>query len=410
MYRYFLSLGSNLWDKIKNIDIAMEKLAENGCKIVKIAPFFYTKPLMPNGADESYNKMFYNTAMEMFTHFSPRELLQRIKQIEYGIGRPMSYAKWSPRVIDIDILYCEKDGISISVNEEDLTIPHKEIFNRAFVLDPLAYIAPNLIINGKNVLDESKKHKDHQVVKMAIVNVNNNSFSGDGITKKIEIEKKIAELVADRVGFIDIGAESTNPNSNAITCQEEIQRLREGGVFDLIKKYKTNGVKFSIDTYHPETAKIAIENGFDVINDVNGFKDDKMWSILQNHNDKEAVIMHSIIPNGSKSVTIDKNEDMIAFMSNWVKGIKEKVIQHGIDTDRIIIDYGIGFGKTTEQDWLIINNFEKIDNCGLRTLIGFSRKSFMNKFGAKTITERDEFGKKLCKILQNKGVNIVRLH
>ena len=294
MYKYFLALGSNIGEIDKNIDNAIKQLKNIGCKIIKIAPFYHTKPLLPPNADESYNKIFCNTAIEVEANLEPFEMLHQIKQIETEMGRNQNHALWSPRIIDIDILYCEKQGLPIIITTAELTIPHKELFNRAFVLDPLSHIAPNLSINGKNILTESKKQVLHQSVIMAIVNVNNNSFSGDGSIDANINENKIHSLVEQRVAFIDIGAESTNPKSLPISAEEELCRLKTADIFNIINKYKTNGVRFSIDTYHPETAEFCIKNGFDVINDVNGFKDERMWKIMQENSNIKAVIMHSI--------------------------------------------------------------------------------------------------------------------
>ena len=410
MYEYFLALGSNLGQKEKNIDLAIEKIKSIPCKILKIAPFYKTRPLLPDNADKTYNKIFLNTVIKIATNLNPFELLKKTQQIEIDIGREKKHKFWSPRVIDIDILYCKENGKPIEILEQNLQIPHKEIFNRAFVLDPLSQIAPNLIIDGKNILSCAKKHKNHQANKMAIVNINNNSFSGDGITNKHEVEKKISMLVKKRIAFIDMGAESTNPNAKPITYIGEIDRLKKADIVRIINKYKTNGVKFSIDTYHPETAKFAIENGFDIINDVNGFKNEKMWQIMQNNPNVEAVIMHSIEPNGNKNNTIDKNANLIDILNKWVCKIEEKANQYSIDKERIIIDYGIGFGKTAEQDLFIIDNINKVDNKNFRVLIGHSRKSFLKLLGANSIKERDTITKKLsCKMTKN-GVDILRSH
>ena len=410
MYKYFLALGSNIGEIDKNIDNAIRQLKNIGCKIIKIAPFYKTEPLLPPNADESYNKIFCNTAVEVETNFEPFEMLHEIKQIETIIGREPIHKLWSPRIIDIDILYCEKQGLPVIITTAELTIPHKELFNRAFVLDPLSHIAPNLSINGKNILTESKKHPLHQSAIMAIVNVNNNSFSGDGSIDANINENKIHSLVEQRVAFIDIGAESTNPKSSPISAEEGLCRLKTADIFSTIKKYKTNGVKFSIDTYHPETAEFCIKNGFDVINDVNGFKDERMWKIMQENTKIEAVIMHSIVPNGDKKNVLPENTNIIAILNEWVIDVEKKARENNIDKNRIIIDYGIGFGKTAEQDLFIINNLDKTDNRGFRVLIGHSMKSFMKILGVKTDTERQDMTKKISSLLTKKGVDILRLH
>ena len=410
MYKYFLALGSNIGEIDKNIDNAIKQLKNIGCKIIKIAPFYHTKPLLPPNADESYNKTFCNTTIEVETNFEPFEMLHEIKQIETIIGREPIHKLWSPRIIDIDILYCEKQGLPVIITTAELTIPHKELFNRAFVLDPLSHIAPTLSVNGKNILTESKKQVLRQSAIMAIVNVNNNSFSGDGSIDANINENKIHSLVEQRVAFIDIGAESTNPKSLPISAEEELSRLQIANIFNIIKKYKTNGVRFSIDTYHPETAEFCIKNGFDVINDVNGFKNTRMWKIMQKNTKIEAVVMHSIVPNGDKKNVLPEKANIISILNELVIDVEKKARENNIDKNRIIIDYGIGFGKTAEQDLFIINNIDKIDNRGFRVLIGHSMKSFMKTLGAKTDTERQDMTNKISSLLTKKGVDVLRLH
>ena len=410
MYKYFLALGSNLGKTIENIDTAILKIQNIGCKIIKIAPFYKTAPLLPQNADESYNKMFCNTAIEIVCNYNHCELLKKTQQIEIEMGREKRHQYWAPRVIDIDILFCEKNGEIVSIQDETLIVPHKEIFNRSFVLDPLSQIAPGLAINNKKVLEERKKLKDLQSTIMAIVNITDNSFCGDGTLDRDAIKAKIQHLLQQRVAFIDIGAESTNPYAKPITWQEEVARLLTADVFDFVKNNHTNGVKFSIDTYHPETAEIAVKNGFNVINDVNGFKDEKMWEVMQKYPNIEAVIMHSLQPNGNKATTIDPNADIIFILAEWVKHIENLASQHNIVKDRIIIDYGIGFGKTAEQDLFIINNVEKIDNRGFRILIGHSNKSFMRLLGTNALEDRKLMTTKISNQLTIKGVDILRLH
>ena len=410
MYKSFLALGSNLRNINQNIDNAITKLKQNECEILNIAPFYKTEPLLPPNADESYNKIFCNTVVEVETNFEPFEMLHQIKQIETEMGRNPNHALWSPRIIDIDILYCEKQGLPIIITTAELTIPHKELFNRAFVLDPLSHIAPNLSINGKNILTESKKQLLHQSAIMAIVNVNNNSFSGDGSIDADINENKIHSLVEQRVAFIDIGAESTNPKSSPISAEEELSRLQIANIFNIIKKYKTNGVRFSIDTYHPKTAEFCIKNGFDVINDVNGFKNTRMWKIMQKNTKIEAVVMHSIVPNGDKKNVLPENANIIDVLNEWVIDVEKKARENKIDKRRIIIDYGIGFGKTAEQDWFIINNIDKIDNRGFRVLIGHSMKSFMKILGVATYEEKKQMTNKISMLLTSQGVDVLRIH
>ena len=410
MYTYFIALGSNIGNVYKNIDTAIAKLQENACIVLNVAPFYLTEPLLPNNATANYKKTFCNTVIQIKTQLSPYKLLNVAKKIETAMGRPILHPKWSPRIIDIDILYCKKEDEIIHVNNDILTIPHPEILNRSFVLDPLSQIAPNLQIKQRDILSCAKQTKNHQAVKMAIINVNHNSFSGDGLTNSSEIDSKIKSLIKKRVAFIDIGAESTKPNVLPISTEEEIKRLNDACIFNLVQKYQTNGIKFSIDTYHPETAEMAINNGFNIINDVNGFKDARMWQIMQEYSNIDAVIMHSLIPNGDKNITLENNDDLINVLNIWVKYIEQQSEKYNIAKRRIIIDYGIGFGKTLEQDLCILNNINKIDNRNFRVLIGYSRKSFMQLLGANNIQQKDDMSVKINEQLEKLGVDIIRLH
>lgn len=429
MYKYYLSIGSNVGNIVKNLDKAIEFIKkQDNVEIKKVAPYYFTPPLLPKNANESYYKIYCNTCIEIETIIEPKNLLFILKDIEHKIGRKSNYKIWSPRIIDIDILYCEKNGkffkVSIDKIECDknnflfrnknvknnLIIPHREIFNRSFVLDPLSYLNSNLKINNKSVLCEAKNKKHHQSIIMGIVNLTDNSFSGDGILDKNKIEKKIKTLARKTISIIDIGCEATNKKSKKIDVKEENERLQN--VFDLIKDIKKNtySIKFSIDTYNPETAENAIKNGFDIINDVNGFKNEKMWKLMQKYNNVEAIIMHSLTPHSKSDIVYNDDIDIIKQLNHWVEDIKTKAKEYNIDENRIIIDYGIGFGKTSFQSLTILQNIEKIDSQNFRVLIGHSNKSFMSLFTKASVKNRmfETIGGAIS--LQQKGVDIIRVH
>ena len=131
---------------------------------------------------------------------------------------------------------------------------------------------------------------------------------------------------------------------------------------------------------------------------------------MQKNTKIEAVVMHSIVPNGDKKNVLPENANIIAILNEWVIDVEKKARENNIDKNRIIIDYGIGFGKTAEQDLFIINNIDKIDNRGFRVLIGHSMKSFTKTLGAKTDAERQDMTNKISSLLTKKGVDVLRLH
>lgn len=134
MTTIYLSLGSNIGNRKKNLEKALTELDKSNIKEIKISSFYETEPVGPK------QRNFYNIAGKFKTNLKPQELLKTVKQIEEKLGRTKTY-HWGPRVIDIDILFYGKQIIK----SKNLIIPHKEIINRAFVLVPMNEIAPNFV-------------------------------------------------------------------------------------------------------------------------------------------------------------------------------------------------------------------------------------------------------------------------
>lgn len=134
MTTIYLSLGSNIGNRKKNLEKALTELDKSNIKEIKISSFYETEPVGPK------QRNFYNIAGKFKTNLKPQELLKTVKQIEEKLGRIKTY-HWGPRLIDIDILFYGKQ----IVKTKNLIIPHKEIINRSFVLVPMNEIAPNFV-------------------------------------------------------------------------------------------------------------------------------------------------------------------------------------------------------------------------------------------------------------------------
>ena len=130
----YLSLGSNIGNRKKNLEKAVTELGKNNIENIKISSLYETEPVGPN------QRNFYNIAGKFKTNLKPQDLLKIVKKIEEKLGRTKTY-RWGPRIIDIDILFYGKK----TIKSKNLVIPHKEIPNRAFVLVPMNEIAPSFI-------------------------------------------------------------------------------------------------------------------------------------------------------------------------------------------------------------------------------------------------------------------------
>ena len=155
----YLSLGSNIGNRKRNLEKALTELGKNNISGIKISSLYETEPVGPK------QRNFYNIAGKFKTNLAPQDLLKVLKQTEQKLGRTKTY-RWGPRVIDIDILFYGKQ----TIKTKNLVIPHKEIANRAFVLVPMAEIAKNFV---------------HPVYRKAIKTLNN-SLQKDTYIKCIE--------------------------------------------------------------------------------------------------------------------------------------------------------------------------------------------------------------------------------
>jgi dihydropteroate synthase len=146
--RIALALGGNVGDKALSLRLALRAIAgEPGIELTGVSRFYRTAPWGKTDQD-----WFVNACALGFTSLAPEALLERIKALEVELGR-VSTERWGPRVIDIDLIAYDE----ISLNSEKLTLPHPELFNRAFVLVPLAEIAPDLMIAGVKVSDAAAR-------------------------------------------------------------------------------------------------------------------------------------------------------------------------------------------------------------------------------------------------------------
>jgi dihydropteroate synthase len=167
----------------------------------------------------------------------------------------------------------------------------------------------------------------------------------------------------------------------------------------------------SVDTYHPETALRAIAHGADWINDVSGLRDARMREALA-QSAVHVVAMHALTVPADPGVTLPEDVDVIAEIAAWARALLARADAAGISKDRIILDPGIGFGKTKRQSLAIVHRFAELKALfpEQRWLVGHSRKSYLTLFEDIPASARDGLTLAHSQLLAHLGADIMRVH
>ena len=235
---------------------------------------------------------------------------------------------------------------------------------------------------------------------MGIVNVTPDSFSGDGLGE--DHEGALAQgmrMVKEGADFIDVGGESTRPGHVPISIAEEISRT-EGVVRDLASD---SGVPVSIDTYKLEVAEAAVAAGATILNDIWGLTRSPALADLAATHGCALVLMHN--QDGT-----DYPGDIMAEIKRFLNESARLAVAAGVPRERVLIDPGIGFGKTAEQNWVVMRRLAQLKELGLPILVGTSRKSFIGKLLDVPISERVEGTAATVTAAVLRGADVVRVH
>lgn len=234
---------------------------------------------------------------------------------------------------------------------------------------------------------------------MGILNVTPDSFSDGGKFNEIDAAiKQAKKLIEDGADIIDIGGESTRPGAEYVTEEEEIKR-----VVPIIKAIKKElDVIISIDTYKSKTAEEAIKAGADIINDIWGAKYDKNIAKVAAKYNVPIILMHNREDKPYKNLM----EDVVLDLQESI----DIVLEAGVKKENIILDPGIGFAKTYEENLTVMNNCEIIKAIGYPVLLGTSRKSMIGLTLNLPVNERVEGTLATTVIGIMKGLEFVRVH
>lgn len=408
-HRAFVALGSNLGDRIAMIEQACNAMESKGdIRILRTSSLWETKAMY---VEDQGN--FVNGACEITTSLTPIELLDRLQSIENELGRVKVIEK-GPRSIDLDILLYDNE----TVNSERLSIPHKLMLEREFVLRPLCEMIPNATPPNAG----SEPLQDHlarlplanpplstmtpltptmapiralqssrRTHVMSILNLTPDSFSDGGLnlapvpnspSHLATLKSTILAHIAAGATVIDIGGQSTRPNAPQVSATEELARILP--TIHLIRTLpEAADIAISIDTYRASVAAAAIEAGAHIINDVSaGLLDAELLPTVARLG-CTVCLMH-----------MRGNPDTMTKLTNYPQGVLTGIVDElgarvraaeeaGIRRWRIVLDPGVGFAKTQDQNLEILRRLGELRDVpefrGLPWLVGSSRKGFVGK-------------------------------
>lgn len=241
---------------------------------------------------------------------------------------------------------------------------------------------------------------------MGIINVTPDSFSDGG--KYLSFEKAVERgktLIDQGADILDIGGESTRPGSEGVGEDEEISR-----VVPVIKELSEfSDVPISIDTTKSSVAEKALDAGAQIINDISGLTFDRDMKYLAAESGAAVIIMH--ILGRPKTMQKDiKYDSLLDDIAGFLTVNAQAAVEAGVDSCSIIIDPGIGFGKTVEQNLEIIRNVSFFRKIGYPVLIGASKKSFIGEVLDLEVDERLEGTLAVDSYLTMQGIDIIRTH
>ena len=254
---------------------------------------------------------------------------------------------------------------------------------------------------------------------VGVLNVTPDSFSDGGLYFKADnAVKKFRELIEDGANVIDVGAESRKPGKGPggkigetlISSEEEMKRL--SNILPLLVPISAKSdVEISIDTRHAVCAAWALGLGVHWLNDAGGFSDDEMVKVALDFPDVKLVLMHNLgISGDHTTVVMDEDKDPIKGVSCWFRDKLNFMRECGIDTGRVVLDVGIGYGKTSKQSWTLIRRIKELVKLGNPLYVGHSRKSMYATLGVNSPLDRDLETITTSCFLADQGVSYLRVH
>ncbi|MDD2356433.1 MAG: dihydropteroate synthase [Thiovulaceae bacterium] len=286
------------------------------------------------------------------------------------------------------------DAILIVTQKQMLELSRKELA-QPFGLKELAFALKTF----------SKISKPEKVEIMGIINANDDSFFHESRFKDASAILKIEQMIEEGASIIDLGGVSSRPGSLYVSAEEELSRIKPivNALYDQKIYEKT---VLSIDSYEPQVISYVLERGFNIVNDITGLANDEVCKLCSNYG-AQAVIMH--MQGKPQDMQCDPSYDnVVLHVEDFFKERIEKAQSFGIKD--LILDVGIGFGKTLQHNVELIKNLEHFLHFGYPLLVGASRKSMINMISPSKIEDRVAGTLALHLKAAENGASILRVH
>ncbi len=296
------------------------------------------------------------------------------------------------------VILCEKetyDCILIGTGK------HMEVLSKKELAQPFGL---------KTVASELKKFlsaRSKGVQVMGVINANDDSFFEGSRFRAEDAVSAIKEMVVEGANIIDIGAVSSRPNAQKVSEHVELGRIKP--ICDSIKSEKLyEKVTFSIDSYMPSVVEYALQSGFTIINDITGATNDDIIKLAVKYEAKLCIMHMQGTPQTMQNSP--SYEDVMVEVSQFFEARIEKCEALGMDRKNIILDVGLGFGKTLDHNLTLIKNMVHFKVFGCEVLVGASRKSMIDKIISTPVEERLAGTLAIhLKAVEN-GASIIRCH
>jgi len=286
------------------------------------------------------------------------------------------------------------DCLLIGSKKHFKILSHKEL-TQPYGLKAVAHQLQNIL----------KTEKPKEVEVMGIINANEDSFFESSRFSGASALEQISQMIEAGAKIIDIGGVSSRPGALEVSVEEELQRVKP--IIDALESsVLLTQATFSIDTYQPEVAAYALSRGFHIINDIHGLESDALCEVAVKYN-ATVIIMHM----QGRPDTMQENPEYNDILDDVYTFFQERIAKaHVYGIKKIILDVGIGFGKSMEDNLLLITHLEHFLRLRKRVLVGASRKSLIGLIDNSEVNERLGGSVALHLAAVQNGAAIVRVH